>query len=77
LKRRLAKLAAGHNATYWVSKIKANVQRDRRVDRLLKKDGWTPLRVWESDVRADPDGVVRLVIDAVARARTGSSKARP
>jgi len=75
LKRRLAKLANVHNAAYWVSKIKANVQRDRRVDRLLKKEGWTPLRVWESDLRADPDRVTKLVIDAIMRARKPRARA--
>lgn len=65
LRRRLAKLASGHNASYWVSKIKSNVQRDRRVDRLLRKDGWTPLRFWESDLRSDPDLAARLVTEAI------------
>jgi DNA mismatch endonuclease (patch repair protein) len=69
LKRRLAKLANGHNATYWLSKIKTNVLRDRRVDRLLKKDGWTSLRFWESDLRANPDLAARVVSKAVQISR--------
>ena len=54
LQRRLKKLAIGHNATYWTSKIKSNVARDRRIRRSLRKAGWTVLRLWESDVRQDP-----------------------
>jgi DNA mismatch endonuclease, patch repair protein len=75
LKLRLVRLASGHNAEYWVSKIKANVQRDRRVDRLLRKEGWTPLRFWESDLRADPDRAARIVIKAIAQVRRSRSKA--
>ena len=67
LKRRLSQLANGHNAKYWVSKIKANVQRDRRVDRLLRENGWTPLRFWESDLRANPEPAAKAVITAIGQ----------
>src|SRR5438874_13829898 len=59
LKRRLQRLAAGHNSPYWVSKIKSNVDRDRRVDRQLRDAGWKVLRFWESDVRANPEQVAK------------------
>jgi DNA mismatch endonuclease (patch repair protein) len=35
------------NATYWRTKIEANRQRDREVDRALAEHGWWPVRVWE------------------------------
>lgn len=73
LKRRLAKLAGGHNASYWVSKIRKNVQRDRRIDRLLKKKGWIPLRFWESELRADTDTVAALIVKASRRASISKS----
>lgn len=76
LQRRLAKLALGHNASYWISKIKINVQRDRRVDRLLKKEGWKPLRFWESDLRADPDVAAKEVVKAIRVARASRSRRR-
>ena len=77
LKRRLAKLAAGHNAPYWVSKIQTNVRRDRRVERLLKKAGWSYLRFWESDLRASPDVAARAVVKAARQCRAaGRSKER-
>jgi DNA mismatch endonuclease (patch repair protein) len=62
LKRRLQKLAAGHNAPYWVSKIKGNVDRDRRTDRLLRDAGWNVLRFWESDVLANPERLAKAVL---------------
>lgn len=68
LKRRLIKLAAGHNSTYWISKIKTNVARDRQVKRLLAASGWTVVRFWESDVRSSPELAARAVL-RILRAR--------
>jgi DNA mismatch endonuclease (patch repair protein) len=64
LKRRLQKLATGHNAPYWIAKIRSNVDRDRRVGRLLRDSGWKVLRLWERDVRADPGRAVKAVLRA-------------
>ena len=69
LRHRLKKLAVGHNAHYWVSKIKSNVDRDRRVDKLLHGLGWEALRLWESDVLADPEHAARAVLRAVRSGR--------
>ena len=62
LKRRLQKLASGHNAPYWIAKIRSNVDRDRRVGRLLRDSGWKVLRFWERDVRANPEQAVKAVL---------------
>lgn len=43
---------------YWVSKIESNKRRDRRVARKLRAEGWSVIRVWECDLRANPEGVV-------------------
>jgi DNA mismatch endonuclease (patch repair protein) len=32
---------------YWVAKIERNRQRDRRTRRLLRREGWRALVVWE------------------------------
>ena|SRR4028119_2099008 len=56
------RLAAGPNAPYWVAKIKANKDRDKKYNRELKRLGWTVLRFWETDVR----GAVQEVSAAVA-----------
>ena len=76
LERRVAKLAAGHNALYWVSKIKSNVDRDRRVERLLVNSGWNFLRFWESDVRANPKLAARAVLKAVRARRNRVQKTK-
>lgn len=46
------------NTDYWVPKLAANVERDRRVDLALAKDGWVVLRVWEHE---DPMDAADLV----------------
>ncbi|MGW9183827.1 very short patch repair endonuclease [Agromyces sp. NPDC055661] len=45
------------NQTYWDAKVLANCARDRNTDEVLGSHGWTVLRIWEHDVRADPVGV--------------------
>ena len=47
----------GINQTYWDAKVQANSARDRNTDEVLGSHGWTVLRVWEHDVRADPIAV--------------------
>jgi DNA mismatch endonuclease, patch repair protein len=68
LRRRLQRLATGNNAAYWTAKIKSNVARDRRIKRALQDSGWTVLRLWESDVRADPLRAAETILRA-ARVR--------
>lgn len=36
-------------AAFWRNKIQGNRARDRRVNRLLKAQGWTVLRIWEHE----------------------------
>jgi DNA mismatch endonuclease (patch repair protein) len=59
---RRAKLTAGANASYWVAKIERNRERDRAIRRKLKQLGWCVIRVWESDVKRDPDKVAGQIL---------------
>lgn len=65
LDARIAKLQQGHNAPYWVAKIRGNVARDRSVDTELEEDGWDVLRFWETDVRRDATSVAKAVVERV------------
>lgn len=65
LQERLERLATGHNAPYWIAKIKANVARDRRQRRALRKDGWQVLRFWESQIRVDAAAVASKIERAI------------
>lgn len=67
LEQRLAKLATGHNAPYWVKKINGNVARDRRNDTDLAADGWCVLRFWESRIHRDADAIANEVSIVVTK----------
>ena len=50
---RIHRLKRGANARYWIDKIAYNRARDKQTSALLRRQGWTVVRVWESDVRSD------------------------
>lgn len=54
LDARLTRLQRGHNRDYWLKKLLCNVARDRRVNRQLRKAGWSVMRVWEGDIKKNP-----------------------
>src|SRR5664280_1698340 len=51
--------------SWWVEKIERNITRDHDVDRQLHQRGWRVLRIWASDVMADPDAAADLVMTAL------------
>lgn len=46
--------APATNTEFWIDKFERNHQRDRLVDRYLRRSGWSVLRLWASGVRKDP-----------------------
>lgn len=50
---------------WWVAKIERNIRRDQEVDQELGKLGWTVLRLWASDIIADPDTAADRVMSAL------------
>jgi DNA mismatch endonuclease (patch repair protein) len=69
LEERIAKLEQGHNAPYWIEKIRGNVARDRQVDAQLESDGWSVLRFWETDVKRDAVTAAKTVAERVRSRR--------
>jgi DNA mismatch endonuclease (patch repair protein) len=49
------------NVEFWKAKRARNATRDARVDAELHAAGWTVLRIWEHEVRADPDAAAARV----------------
>jgi len=56
------------NRDYWVPKLAANVERDRRVDAALASAGWVVVRIWEHTVLDDAVAAVEV---ALREARAG------
>lgn len=65
LDARLAKVARGHNARYWVAKINRNVERDLQQARELEQAGWAVLRFWETDILRGPDDIADKISAAM------------
>lgn len=73
LEARVERLARGHNAPYWVEKIRGNVVRDRRQEDELRAQGWTVLRFWERDIRDSRDVIAAEIQRAIQAGRDASS----
>jgi len=43
-----------NNKKFWKKKINSNVERDKKINKRLKKEGWKVLRFWEHLLRTDP-----------------------
>jgi DNA mismatch endonuclease (patch repair protein) len=56
------KLTARANPEYWIAKIQYNRDRDREQALALEQEGWTVLRLWETDVIRDLQGAVACVL---------------
>ena len=54
---------------FWKDKIARNKKRDRIVNRRLKREGWTVVRIWEHDIERDPDVTGRRILNAVKPSR--------
>jgi len=40
---------------FWRDKIIGNIKRDKKNNRLLEKDHWLVIRIWESDIKNNVD----------------------
>jgi DNA mismatch endonuclease (patch repair protein) len=54
---RRRRLSKGANASYWIAKISRNINRGRRINQILRRLNWNVIRVWESDIICDPQGI--------------------
>lgn len=55
---------------FWRKKILQNIERDKRNTETLEAEGWTVIRLWESDIRKDLDGCVAMVQSTYAALTT-------
>lgn len=47
---------------FWRTKIETNRKRDKKVTRLLKKDGWKVIRFWEHYLLKDSPSAIKKII---------------
>ena len=61
------KIPAGNRA-FWKKKFAANMARDRRVNRELRRLGWQVARIWEHDLAKRQQAIIGRIIRALTRA---------
>ena len=54
------------NREYWIPKIERNMARDKEVNEVLERDGWTVLRFWEWQIKKQLDNCVDEILAAVS-----------
>ncbi len=47
---------------FWVTKIEGNIKRDRKNRSLLKKEGWKVIRIWDKDLKKNPEKEIARII---------------
>jgi len=67
------------NRAFWGAKIQGNRERDRKVARILRAQGWNVVRIWEHDLRMDGDTLLRKFVTknlkkAVSRSATWATR---
>lgn len=55
------------NAKYWQDKIDRNIRRDKKVNRVLKKEGWKVLRFWAETINKSPKKCVLKIKKALVK----------
>ena len=48
-------------SNFWKQKIIRNIDRDKRVNKELRKNGWRVLRFWESKILRQPEKIAQKV----------------
>ena len=46
---------------FWRDKIERNMERDRKVSRKLRADGWPVVRLWEHSIEKNPRSCLRRI----------------
>ena len=55
------------NVTFWTQKIERNIQRDKEVNRRLRKHGWKVLRFWDFQIEKNLNKCIETVLATVKK----------
>lgn len=58
----------GSNAEYWAAKFARNKARDARTRTSLRAQGWSPMVVWECQLKKNPRRAVSRIVKALEKA---------
>ena len=60
------------NKRYWLPKLRKNAERDRKNEALLRRGGWTIIRVWEHDLKKNFNKVLKTISAKLRKAKASS-----
>lgn len=66
--------APASNVEFWADKLRRNADRDRVVNRTLRKAGWKVVRIWQHDLK-DHESIVRRLARYIRDADRRSGRA--
>jgi DNA mismatch endonuclease (patch repair protein) len=52
---------------FWQNKIRHNIERDKKVKKYYRKNGWTILRFWTSDTEKNLNGCIIKTIKLIKK----------
>lgn len=59
------RLKKGERSEFWINKIKANMERDKKIDEILIFLGWRVIRFWGDEIKKKTYECVRVVKEAI------------
>jgi DNA mismatch endonuclease (patch repair protein) len=54
------------NLGYWLPKLSANKERDRRQTRIVRRAGWKVVRLWEHECKSACEAAAKKVLRAIS-----------
>ena len=51
------------NKDFWIK----NMERDKEVNKMLEKNGWTVLRFWGKEILKDPEACFRKIVNVLEK----------
>lgn len=63
--RNFDKLRPQLRSAFWQKKIARNIERDKEVNRALRRSGWTVFRFGENEIRKNPLRTIAKVRDGL------------
>ena len=48
---------------FWIEKIQSNIDRDKKVNEKLENIGWTVIRIWEHEIKKDPEKCIEIITE--------------
>lgn len=59
------RLKKGERSEFWTNKIKANIERDKKIDKELTFLGWKVMRFWGEEIKKKTNECVTVIKEAI------------